>query len=231
MIIKGVIFDLYGTLFEYGDLDKGMEAWLKQFHSCLGTRGLSITLESFIDYYNRNIAGLEFNALGGQLTLFEQRIQRVCADFGLAVNKVDIKQTGLDLLKVWDGLVSLDPDCITVLEKLKQKQKIMGLISNFDHPPHIYALLEKSGLNQYLSTVVISGELGIKKPDTRIFDAALEETGLQPRETIFVGDSEEDMVGANLSGMISVLIDRNQLGKRYGQYHTIKSLLDILNLI
>ena len=39
-------------------------------------------------------------------------------------------------------------------------------------------------------TVVISGEVGVKKPDPAIFRIALDQTGLQPQDVAFVGDSE-----------------------------------------
>ncbi|MBI4296729.1 MAG: HAD hydrolase-like protein [Chloroflexi bacterium] len=53
----------------------------------------------------------------------------------------------------------------------------------------------------------------------------------QPQEAIYVGDAEEDVVGANRVGMVSVLIDRHGQGRNYGQKHTVKSLHDILGLV
>ena len=105
----------------------------------------------------------------------------------------------------------------------------LGLISNFDHPPQVRDLISRYGLDKYLATIVISGEVGINKPEPSIFHLALKETECQPQDAIFVGDSEEDIVGANAAGMMSVLIDRSGHGKNFGQARTISSLQDVLN--
>jgi len=50
-------------------------------------------------------------------------------------------------------------------------------------------------------------------------------------DCIFVGDEKVDIIGANNSGMISILIDRKGNNHQFGQVHTIQSLDDILKLI
>ncbi len=75
--------------------------------------------------------------------------------------------------------------------------------------------------------MVISGEVGIKKPSPEIFSIAIAETGLQPSEVAFVGDSiDDDMMGAAAAGLTPILIDRHD-GKRrvasdYGADHDSK---------
>jgi FMN phosphatase YigB (HAD superfamily) len=49
---------------------------------------------------------------------------------------------------------------------------------------------------RFFTAIVISGEVGIRKPDPRIFHLALQRTGLQPEEVVYVGDTEEDIAGA-----------------------------------
>jgi FMN phosphatase YigB (HAD superfamily) len=41
MAIKGIFFDLYGTLFNYGDMNAELTEWLGEFHVCLENHGLS----------------------------------------------------------------------------------------------------------------------------------------------------------------------------------------------
>jgi FMN phosphatase YigB (HAD superfamily) len=48
---------------------------------------------------------------------------------------------------------------------------------------------------------------------------------------MFIGDEEVDVIGANRSGMVSVLLDRNDINNQYGQAHTIGSLFEVKSLI
>jgi len=47
---------------------------------------------------------------------------------------------------------------------------------------------------------------------------------------MYIGDSEEDVIGANQAGLISVLIDRDNEGLDFGQRYTIHCLHDVLRL-
>jgi FMN phosphatase YigB (HAD superfamily) len=57
---------------------------------------------------------------------------------------------------------------------------------------------------------VTSAEAGVRKPDPRIFEAALAAVGCPPARAIYVGDSFEiDIAGGRAAGIRSVLIDRS----------------------
>jgi putative hydrolase of the HAD superfamily len=140
-----------------------------------------------------------------------------------------IKHTANHLFTVFNKYISLDEYCISVFDTLKQRAITLGLISNFDHPPQVREFMSGCSLDKYFTTIVISDEVGINKPDPSIFHLALEETGCHPQDAIFIGDSEEDIVGANDAGILSVLIDRDGHGKNFGQIKTISSLQDVLN--
>jgi len=58
---------------------------------------------------------------------------------------------------------------------------------------------------------VISGDVGVTKPDPRIFEPALKEAGMQACEVVYVGDTAEDVIGARGAGLIPILI-RRQIG-------------------
>ena len=79
--------------------------------------------------------------------------------------------------------------------------------------------------------MVISGKEGIEKPDPAIFRLALERSGIDPGEAVYVGDHPRiDVEGARAVGMDAVLIDRRERypgfeGKRI---ETLEHLLPIL---
>jgi putative hydrolase of the HAD superfamily len=65
--------------------------------------------------------------------------------------------------------------------------------------------IESLGLNDRLGTLLISDEIGIAKPDERIFRRAAAELGVAPHECLFVGDNpEKDVHGAIAVGMRAV---------------------------
>ena len=54
--------------------------------------------------------------------------------------------------------------------------------------------------------------MGVKKPDPRIFDSALDRTGMKPKEVIYVGDTEDDTKAAHAAGIVPILIQRKNEG-------------------
>lgn len=72
-----------------------------------------------------------------------------------------------------------------------------------------YTKARRTGLLDRVDSFLASDAAGCRKPDPRIFALALERTGVAPHEALYVGDSiENDVVGANRAGMVSVLLWR-----------------------
>ena len=73
----------------------------------------------------------------------------------------------------------------------------MGLISNFTYAPVIYKSLRKVGINEFFNVVVVSEEVGWRKPSSHIFQDALNRLQIQACEAVYIGDSpNEDIKGA-----------------------------------
>jgi HAD superfamily hydrolase (TIGR01549 family) len=79
-------------------------------------------------------------------------------------------------------------------------------------PPDLQRLkIDQAGIGAYLSGVVISGEIGLGKPDPAVFAGALELVGVPAENAVMVGDSwERDVVGALASGMPAVWISHGR---------------------
>jgi HAD superfamily hydrolase (TIGR01509 family) len=87
-----------------------------------------------------------------------------------------------------------------LVKKLATDYRI-GIISN-GSPDVQYTKLDNLGVKNYLDCVVLSEELGIRKPDLGIFQEASKRLKVQTGQCIFVGDSyDADIVGAKNSGM------------------------------
>jgi putative hydrolase of the HAD superfamily len=91
-----------------------------------------------------------------------------------------------------------------VLEDIRRRGYKIALIANADSID-ARNILSACRLDSYFSATIISGELGIEKPDRRIFQAALDELGVKPGEALMVGNRlDSDIVGANRVGIKSV---------------------------
>lgn len=98
-------------------------------------------------------------------------------------------------------------DSRPALEALAMRGLKLGVISNFE--PWLRDVLELQGVAHLFDAVVISGVVGIAKPDPGIFHAALAEAGVEAAEAVHVGDQPEiDAKAAAAVGMAPVLIDR-----------------------
>ncbi len=103
--------------------------------------------------------------------------------------------------------LELYPDAEPLLKRLSQGGYSLALVSNA--PPDTTSVVEALGLPRYMKTIVISGVVGYSKPHPEIFRIAMRQAGVQPGETIHVGDLyESDVLGARNAGIEGVLIDR-----------------------
>jgi HAD superfamily hydrolase (TIGR01509 family) len=206
-MIHGIFFDLYGTLFVYRDMKKAWANWLNHFHISLRERGLTLSKEDFSKVCDRFFGRDEPALIEEGLTVFEKRIKSLCSSLEIKVCNRDIGTIADLIAGKWQEEIKLDPDCIPVLRELKESKKL-ALVSNFDHPRHVRIYLSEYGLGYLFESIIISGEVGFKKPDPSIFKPALSATGLKPSEVLYVGDTEEDVKAAEAARMIPIQIKR-----------------------
>jgi HAD superfamily hydrolase (TIGR01549 family) len=99
-----------------------------------------------------------------------------------------------------------------LLAELKRGHRL-AVVSNFDYAPTCRAILEREGIAPLFETIVISDEVGWRKPKAMIFETALRRMGLPPAEALFVGDRADiDVIGARGVGMPTVWINREAAG-------------------
>ena len=101
----------------------------------------------------------------------------------------------------------LYPDAEPMLSWLSGAGFVMALVSNA--PPDTVKVVEDLGLRRYVPHIVISGIVGYSKPHPEIFRIALRQAGVEPSQTVHVGDLyESDVVGAKNAGIKGILLDR-----------------------
>ena len=99
-------------------------------------------------------------------------------------------------------------DVPRAFERLRARGLKLGVISNWDR--RLESLLAGLGIGASLDSTVCSADVGLHKPDPRIFELACTRLGVAPGEAAHVGDHHyADVLGASASGLTAVLIDRH----------------------
>ena len=99
-------------------------------------------------------------------------------------------------------------DVKPALQSLAAKGMPMAVLSNF--PTYLHDVLARFDLTRFFDFVIVSAEVGLAKPDPRIFDLVAEKANRPRKRLLYVGDHVgDDIEGAWGAGMDAVLIDRN----------------------
>jgi putative hydrolase of the HAD superfamily len=100
------------------------------------------------------------------------------------------------------------PDAGPALSELRARGLRLVCVSNWDIS--LPDVLARCGLLDAIEGVVSSADVGARKPDPAIFEAALEVAGVQPSEALHVGDTpDEDVDGARAAEIRVLLLDRD----------------------
>ena len=97
----------------------------------------------------------------------------------------------------------LDQTLISFIRELKQQQVAIGLISNA-WPDTREWLENHVKIADLFDHMVISSEIGLAKPDPRVYQLALEGLQMDPSHAVFVDDFIENIEGAEAMGMLGL---------------------------
>ncbi len=161
--------------------------------------------------------------------LMVERFRKVLADAGYD-NEETIKMSA-ELSDVYlDKLASLKtlvPGARELLDYLKSRGYKIGVISNgFYEVQH--RKMESSDIIDYFDAVVLSDDIGVNKPDKRIFDYALQKSNAEAQSTLIIGDNPDtDIVGAVGAGWYAIYFNRNGEGAELNNIDAI----EVYNLV
>lgn len=125
------------------------------------------------------------------------------------------------------------PDSAKLLGELKSRGYIVGVVTN--GPSHLQNhKMDTSGLRPYCDIVVVSGDVGVHKPDPALFTYTAAKLGLKPEECIYVGDHPvNDIQGALAAGMKAIRMNygwfKNQDLRE--DVPTVENIIDVLKYV
>jgi len=215
MIIKGIIFDVYGTLIDI-QTDEGYEEIYRAISHFLTYHEIYMHRWEVKDAYYRIMENqrkacseehFEFDAV----EVWREFLKQNSGDSALPSYKS--KQLPLFLAEMYRAVsrkrLQLYPGVKALLDELRPRFRIAAV----SDAQKIWLVPEMRavGIGSYFKPVIISSDLGFRKPDRRIFETALSGLKLEPKEVIFVGnDMYRDMFGARQLGLNTVFFSSNQ---------------------
>jgi HAD superfamily hydrolase (TIGR01549 family) len=219
MVCKAVIFDYIGTLVNCRNYS--MDASKLNLYNALVAEGFDINENKFMATYglaHENYRKVRYEQLK-EVTNTIWVAEALC-NLGFEVTADDPRikaalnvffQDFIDTLELREGAKKL-------IKQAQQRGKV-ALISNFTYAPVIYKSLRALGISEFFSLVVVSDDVGWRKPSSHIFQTALNKLQIRASEAVYIGDSpNEDIKGAKTAGLKTVFVP--------SQFNTLKDLIE-----
>ena len=217
MIVKGLIFDINGTLVNI-NTDEGNEEIYRGISHFLKYHGLSIHRGPIKDLFfqvmseQRKTRGEEFPEFD-VVSIFRTILERLSAEAGVPLPKARLAHLPLFLAEMYRGVslnrLELYPGVRETLDALAPDFRLAALTDGQSAwaEPEMRAV----AIHHYFKPILVSGDFGYRKPDRRLFQATLARMRLKPGEVLFVGnDMYRDVYGAREAGMKTVFFRSNQ---------------------
>jgi len=191
---KAICFDLFYTLIipsydkdnnEFAILNLSMNEWEKyaEEESLYRERALGL-VKSEMEIIDKIVACIPFD------------ISKIQKEKVLAAREKRMKA----------ALQNVSLNIINVLKKLKSQNIKIGLISNADIIDCKY--WKQSKLFPFFDDAIFSCDVGLLKPDRRIYELAMQHLSVLPDECLFVGDGgSAELYGAKMAGMKTVFTE------------------------
>ena len=236
--IRAVLFDLDDTLFAHRE---SVETGIRAYRAALG--GTLAQGEPGAEFARWNALEEEHyhRYLAGEVDFREQRRARArgfVAPYGIELDDEAAEAWFETYLVHYETSWRLHDDVADCIAAIAPRA--LGIITNGELAFQTAKILG-TGLEALipLENVVASGEVGVAKPDARIFELTADHLGVTTAEACYVGDRlHTDAIGAARAGMLGVLIDRRgvataeQLAEAAAEgVHVIRSLEELPALL
>jgi putative hydrolase of the HAD superfamily len=163
---------------------------------------------SFIDFVNksRKLLGIDEKFNAKKEITFDKDFNRgkISAEkcfqkyFSIPISDSQMKK----IIKIWTNTWKPTTNMTQILTKLQKNYRLAAL-SNSD-PLNSPNYLKK-GWYQYFDLLILSHELGILKPDKKIYKITIKKLKIKPNECIFIDDQEDNLKPAKNMGMTTIL--------------------------
>lgn len=224
--IKAISFDADGTLWNFEKvMQHSLNHTLKELERIDVQAAAMLDIEKMIKIRNRiakELKGKVTNLEEVRLEAFRQTLK----DIGRPNDALASHLNQVYLQHRFEDIELFD-DVLPSLKALRAKYTL-GILSNGNSYP------ERCGLERIFQFVIFSQDYGVEKPDSRLFQIAVEKAGCSKQQLLHVGDSlETDIVGAINAGIKCVWLNRKQMKSNLEIQinYEISSLLELIEIL
>ena len=192
--IKAIIFDAYGTLFDVNSAaekckDKIGDKW-----------------EGFANYWRTT--QLEYTWLRSLMNKHKDfwQVTEDSLDKSIKVFKIDVSMRS-ELLNLYKVLSPFE-EVPKVLKTLKEKNYKLAILSN-GTPSLLNGLVKSNNLDNIFDDIFSIEEVGIYKPDSRVYDMPIKKYKIKNNEVAFLSANTWDVSGGGNYGYSSIWVNRN----------------------
>ena len=217
--IKAIIFDAYGTLF---DVNSAAEKCKEK----IGDKW-----ENFANYWRTT--QLEYTWLRSLMGRHKDFWQITEDSLNKSMKHFNIESSMKnELLNLYKTL-STFPEVNEVLNKLKKKNYKLAILSN-GTSSLLKELVEINNLSHIFNNIFSVEEVGIYKPNSKVYDIPIKEYRIKKDEVLFLSANTWDVSGGGNYGYNAVWVNRNNNifdNLDYKPKNQVKQLVELLDLI
>ena len=237
--IKGILFDLGDTLIDFAHVS--MTAMFRQGarEGYAYLQELGKSTPGFRKFHYRQLWAIRWNYIKARVTGREFNsldvMGRFARKWGYELSEAESLELAWRFYKPLSQAATVVPGAKETLTALAARGLKLAVVSNTFLPGGVLDRhLELVSLGDLIGTRIYSSEAGYRKPNAKIFQLALEQTGLAASEALFVGDSPKaDMFGAHRAGMVTVLRNHSRHSKsmRPAPDHCIADMTELPQIV
>lgn len=206
--IKALVFDLDGTLVDQEGAERDALQQLLDHEIKMAAKP---SFHTFLRDW-RNIADEYLQRfLDNQMSFDEQRIKRfeaLFAKYGEPCTRLEAERLHQAYGRIYAEQWRAFDETAEVLLNLKQAGYRLAVITNGDGEAQ-RGKLKATNLEHWFESIVVSGDVKVRKPDAAIFRLSEQALGLKPAELAYIGDRPDaDVAGALAAGWLPIWLDR-----------------------
>ena len=210
--LQAVLFDAGNTLIYFQG--NPLEAFAESDRTLINTlhaAGLKLDENAFLAQFRLRLEQYYAERETEFIEYTTAYILRTClAEWGYPdIPETLLRKALADMYAVTQARWQPEDDALPTLEALRRQGYRLGLISNAADDADVQVLIDKARLRPYLEIILTSAAAGIRKPNPRIFQAALDFLGIRSEKAAMVGDTlGADILGAKNAGIYAIWITR-----------------------
>jgi putative hydrolase of the HAD superfamily len=209
--VRAVLFDLDDTLFDHLHCARTALTCVHQSMPAFATAAF----DAFSLAHARVLEEVHARVVAGEIGIDDARrarFHRLFLEAGVEPADADVAAAAEMYRVSYIAARRPVPGALALLDGLKPRVKV-GIVSN-NLLREQQAKVESCGFGPYIDALVVSEEVGVAKPDPKIFEIALDRVGADPLDTVMVGDSwTNDIAGGVAAGLRTVWFNRTDLAR------------------